>query len=426
MRVDQGTPGCWLAPGVLGPPRGVPVVVVDDAPAQRRALRQLLEAGGEFHVVGEARDGREAVALVARLRPAAVLLELDLPLLNGLEVIEHVMAGCPTPILVHTARYDLAPAARASGAVDVLRKPAEGESLDGYGERLREQLRFVARMRVITHPRGRLRAQGLLPAAPDAPARGGAPRPARPLTPPAELPRQAVPSGPAAGPPSRPGMPQGARPRAAAAGADRPEERRTGEAPPARTLLVIGASTGGPQALLTVLRDLPGDLEQAVLVVQHMAEAFVPGLAQWLDSLVPLPVVVGASGRRLVPGTVTLAPGGGNLLVQDDRLRVLCTPPLPGQFHVPGIDETLRSVAAALGPRAVGVVLTGMGRDGAAGLRSLRDAGGATIGQDEATSAVYGMPAAAYAAGGVEAQLPVGEIASALVALLGRTAAGAA
>ena len=375
--MDQATPGCWRAPGVLGPPRGVTVVVVDASQPQRRAVRQALEAEGEFRVVGEARDGREAVALVARLRPAVVLLELDLPVLSGLEVIEHVMAGCPTPILVHTApnasttQGDQAAAALACGAVDVLDRAAEGESPDGA--RLRERLRLVARMRVITHPRGRLRAQGLLPA----------PRPA---------------------PPRAPRPPGGT---------------------PSRELLVLGASTGGPQALLTVLQGLPGDLEQAVLVVQHMSSSFVPGLADWLDSLVPLRVVVGESGRRLAPGTVTVAPGGGNLLVQDDRLRVLCTPPLPGQFHVPGIDQTLLSVAAALGPRAVGVVLTGMGRDGAVGLRAMRERGAATLGQDEATSAVYGMPAAAHAAGAVELQLPVGEIAPALVTLLRRTPAGA-
>jgi two-component system chemotaxis response regulator CheB len=183
-------------------------------------------------------------------------------------------------------------------------------------------------------------------------------------------------------------------------------------------LLVIGASTGGPQALLTVLSALPTDLEQAVLVVQHMAEGFIPGLAAWLDQLVPLPVVVGASGRRLEPATVTIAPSGGNLLVQDDRLRVLCTPPAPGQFHVPGIDATMTSVAEALGPAAVGVLLTGMGRDGAAGLLAMRKRGAFTVGQDEASSAVYGMPAAAAALDAVDRQLPLDAIGPALCQVL--------
>jgi chemotaxis response regulator CheB len=183
-------------------------------------------------------------------------------------------------------------------------------------------------------------------------------------------------------------------------------------------LLVIGASTGGPHALLSVLSALPADLPQAVLIVQHMAEGFIGGLASWLDQLVPLPVTVGESGRRLEPGTVTIAPSGGNLLVQDDRLRVLVTPPDAGQFHVPGIDATMRSVAEALGPEAVGVLLTGMGRDGAAGLLAMRGRGAFTIGQDEATSAVYGMPAAAAALDAIDRQLPIDDIGPALCEVL--------
>jgi two-component system chemotaxis response regulator CheB len=171
------------------------------------------------------------------------------------------------------------------------------------------------------------------------------------------------------------------------------------------------------------LKDLPLDLDQAVLVVQHMAEGFIPGLATWLDGLVALPVGVGESGRRLLPGTVTIAPSGGNLLVQDDRLRVLCVPPDPGQFHVPGIDATFASVAQALGPDAIGVLLTGMGRDGAAGLLEMRERGALTLGQDEATSTVYGMPAAAFALQAVERQLPLDQIAPAVLRSLGRTAA---
>jgi chemotaxis response regulator CheB len=188
-------------------------------------------------------------------------------------------------------------------------------------------------------------------------------------------------------------------------------------------LIAIGASTGGPQALLTLLGQLPPDLGQAVLVVQHMAEGFIPGLASWLDGLVPLPVVVGESGRRLAPGTVTIAPSGGNLLVQDARLRVLCTPPQPGQFHVPGIDATFESVAGALGPEALGVILTGMGRDGAAGLLAMRERGALTLGQDEPSCAVYGMPAAAHDLGAVERQLPLPDIATAVLAAVGRAPA---
>lgn len=351
----------------------VAVVVVDDSPVQRRFLRTAAEAEGDVTVVGEARNGREAVAMVQRLRPAVVLMDLDLPVMSGLEAIEQIMASSPTPILVCSGHVDgdasgSALDALAAGAVDVLAKPGPG-GLDGYADVLRKRLRVAARVRVITHPRGRLRGPGA--------------RPGTPVPEPASAPRAPVP-------------------------------------PRQLALVAIGASTGGPQALATVLSTLPADLEQAVLVVQHMAEGFVPGLASWLDGLVPLPVAVGAAGRRLAPGTVTIAPSGGNLIVQDDRLRVLVEPPRPGQFHVPGIDATFTSIATALGPAACGVLLTGMGRDGAAGLRLMRERGAVTLGQDEATSAVYGMPAAAAALDALELQLPLDRIGPALLEVAGR------
>lgn len=368
------------------PGGAVTVVVVDDSAVQRRFLRAAAEAEGDVTVVGEARDGREAVAMVERLRPAVVLMDLDLPVMSGMAAIEKIMAGCPTPILVCSgfvegAARSNALEALAAGAVDVLAKPGPEDAggLEAYGDALRRRLRLAARVRVITHPRGRLSAPSSRRLA-AAPGR-------RPLSAPA--------------------------PAAAARTAD-------------VRLVAVGASTGGPQALLTVLSALPADLEQAVLVVQHMAEGFIPGLAAWLDGLLALPVVVGEGGRRLVPGTITIAPGGGNLLVADDRLRVVAEPPHAGQFHVPGIDATFSSVAAALGPAACGVLLTGMGRDGAAGLRMMRERGAVTIGQDEATSAVYGMPAAAAALDAVDVQLPVERIGAEVLAVVGRGARGTA
>jgi two-component system chemotaxis response regulator CheB len=359
------------------------VVVVDDSAVQRRFLRGAIDAAPEFDVVGEARNGTEAVALVERLRPHAVVMDLDLPIMGGVEAIERIMATCATPILVYSAfvaGVDSANAVEAlsAGAVDVLAKPGPQDtgSLDEYAETLRTRLRMVSRIRVITHPRGRLRSGSTLTG--EAKTLAGAGR--RPL---------------------------------AAAPRVEPIPTRDGV-----KLLVIGASTGGPHALLSVLSALPADLPQAVLIVQHMAEGFIGGLASWLDQLVPLPVTVGESGRRLEPGTVTIAPRGGNLLVQDDRLRVLVTPPDAGQFHVPGIDATMRSVAEALGPEAVGVLLTGMGRDGAAGLLAMRGRGAFTIGQDEATSAVYGMPAAAAALDAIDRQLPIDDIGPALCEVL--------
>lgn len=368
------------------------VVVVDDSPVQRRFLRAAVEADGEFGVVGEARDGRAAVDLVARLRPAAVLMDLDLPVMSGIEAIERIMSASPTPILVYSAflaggNKVNALEALAAGAVDVLAKPGPDDTgtLAEYAAALRAKLRVASRVRVITHPRGRLRSQGLVSNAMAGVATTSDAVARRPLS------------------PAPPG------------GLDKPSR-------PVR-LVAIGASTGGPQALLRLLGCLPHDLACAVLVVQHMADGFIPGLVSWLDGLVALPVAVGESGRRLLPGTVTIAPSGSNLLVVDERLGVLCAPPAPGQFCVPGIDATLFSVASCLGDKAIGVLLTGMGRDGAAGLLAMRERGALTIGQDEATSAVYGMPAAALALAAVGRQLALDDIAPAVLGALGRTPA---
>jgi two-component system chemotaxis response regulator CheB len=138
----------------------------------------------------------------------------------------------------------------------------------------------------------------------------------------------------------------------------------------------------------------------------------------WLDAQCALPVAVGESGKRLQPGTVTLAPGGANLIVHE-RLRVTCEEPPPSQFHIPGIDATFTSIAASVGPAAIGVILTGMGRDGAAGLKAMREQGAVTIGQDESSCAVYGMPAAARAIGAVEHERPLPEIGPLLRVLVG-------
>src|SRR4051794_28372766 len=330
-------------------------------------------------VVGEARNGRDAVAMVDRLRPEAVLMDLHLPVMNGIEAIERIMAMRPTPILVYSAFVDgddrdNAAAALAAGAVDVMAKPGPNDAgrLEEYADALRRRLRVAGRAKVITHPRGRLGGANAMLST----RRLGAPPAVAPSVPPQSAAVERL-------------MPRKVR------------------------LIAIGASTGGPQALATVLAELPGDLDAAVVVVQHMADGFIEGLAHWLDGLCPLPVSVALSGRRLMPGTVSIAPSGSNLIVHDS-LRVTTQPPTAAQYHVPGIDETLSSIATAVGSYAVGVLLTGMGRDGALGLKRMRERGALTIAQDEESSAVYGMPAAAVAIGAAELQLSITEVGPAL------------
>ena len=343
----------------------VTVVLVEDSVIERRFLRAAITADPGLCVVGEARTGRDAIALIERLRPSAVVLDLELPGTAAIEIIERIMASVPTPILVCSTEVDAARAAAAlaAGAIDVVARPtARDADRASYAEALRRGVRVASRVRVITHPRGRLKTRTQ-----------------------------------------------------SASGAAGSAVRASAE--PTVDLVAIGASTGGPQALAHLLGALPGDFTPAVVVVQHMADGFIEGLATWLDGLCALPVGVATAGIRLQPGTVTIAPSARNLVV-NDHLRISIEQPPTTQFNVPGVDATFESVARTVGPRAIGVLLTGMGRDGALGLKAMRSAGAITIGQDEESSAVWGMPAAAAACGAVQRQLPLIEIAGALVAIL--------
>ncbi|MEO8776566.1 MAG: chemotaxis protein CheB [Candidatus Nanopelagicales bacterium] len=347
-------------------------VVIVAAGTRQGRLAQLLTARG-IDVCGSTRDPDEVQTLVAAHRPRVILLDLA-PGAGGLEVVEQVMARCPLPIVLTGAAAQDPDGAMAGGAVYVIASTAEGLGSPAYGEVLARQLLFASRVRVITHPRGRLRDRAR------ARTSGLAPAPAT--------------EGVVAG--------------------HEPGRCRTAPASGLGTELLpvvaIGASTGGPPALATLLGALPADLPAAVIVVQHMAEGFVASLAAWLDATIDAPVSVAAHGDRLRAGHVLLAPSGANLEL-GPGLRVRLTEPRPGQLHVPEVDTTFRNVARACGPCAIGVLLTGMGRDGAEGLLQMRNEGAVTIGQDEQSSAVWGMPGAARALDAVTVELALGDIA---------------
>jgi len=352
------------------------VVVVADSRTRTRALRGLLSGPG-FVVAAEVCTAADAEAAVEEHRPGAVLVDLD-PADGGIEAIERIMGTRPTPVVVCGSLVEHSKAALAAGAVDVVGALDALPSSPQYATALRRHLRVASRVRVITHPRSRLRARGL-EAGPGSPGSPGGPSPVRPASTAAhDLPAP----DPIAG---------------------------------ARRLVVVGASTGGPPALATILADLPPDLPVPVLVVQHMADGFVEGLADWLNGLSVLPVEMAVHGRRLGPGRVHVAPAGVNTVLRPGLRVELRTPP-PGQFHVPGVDAAFTSAAAVCGPTAVGVLLTGMGRDGAERLRHLDEAGALTIAQDEPSSVVWGMPAAALALGAVQVELPLSRIGAALAA----------
>ena len=341
------------------------VVVVEDSVVQRAKLIAVLEADGNIKVVGEATTAVEAIGLVAALRPDVVTLDLNIPDGGGQHALEQIMANTPTPILVLSSTVSdqsSTPAVEAlvGGALLAMPKPARWTT--EFESELRRNVRTIRNVPVIRHLRGRL-----------------ASRPA---------PAERTPTRSLVDPPAR-------------------GDARAG----GPCVVAIAASTGGPPALATILPGL-GDLVVPVLIVQHIHPEFVQSLVDWMARISPLPVVVARHGQALRGGCVHIAPGGTHLHVGRDWKVELTDG--PATVHRPSADQLFESVAARCGPNAIGVLLTGMGDDGAAGFSAIRRYGGRTIAQDQQTSTVYGMPRAAQRLGVVDQQLPLGDIAAAI------------
>jgi len=344
------------------------VLIIDDSPLARRVLSDALARDPGIEVVGVASDAAFARDKLARLSADVVTLDLEMPRLDGLSFLRAMLAVKPLPTLVISAFSpcggEVALRALELCAVDVLPKP-EG-SLDECGEafaaELVEKVKVAARAKV--HPRRRVLAAGTFPA-------------------PTLL--EAI--------------------RAPAAG--RVAEMRG-------LVILLGASTGGCAAIPEILATFPRDAPP-VVCVQHIAAGFSAIFAARLDRLSNLRAVEARSGDFLEPGHVYVAPGGSQLtLVGAARPMVQVHPAAPGDMHRPCIDLTFRS-AAALGPRVLAALLTGMGADGADGLKAIRDAGGFTLAQDEATSVIYGMPREAAQRGAASVVAPLDAIADRLL-----------
>ncbi|GFO63505.1 chemotaxis-specific protein-glutamate methyltransferase CheB [Geomonas paludis] len=332
------------------------VLLADDSLLARQLLKDMLQAGDDIRVVGEACDGREAVQLVQALHPDLVIMDLLMPVLDGLDAIEEIMAVCPIPVLVLSAAVEASEVDRAfvaikRGALDVMEKPRlDGDGmLEGFAAALREKVQFLSRIRVIRHPRRKLRACEPLSVLSDGCG---------------------------------------------------------------HNLLAIGASTGGPKAVMRLLKALPAGFPGAVFVVQHIAQGFAAGFANWLDRECALPVRLARDGVPYRSGEALVAPDGSHLTVVDGVIRLTDAPPV--NCCRPSIDVFFDSLARQRCDQVVAVLLTGMGRDGAQGMLHIKEAGGSTIVQDEPSCAVFGMPKAAITLDAADQVVPLDLIPAAL------------
>jgi two-component system chemotaxis response regulator CheB len=349
-------------------------LVVDDARSFRAVLRHILSTAPGVEVVGEACDGREAVALVRALRPDVVTMDVRMPGVDGLAALAEIMRVAPTPVVVVSAEADgnaqqLSFQALELGAIEVLAKPRDPGTprFDRQAEAIRQAVRAVAGLLLV----GRRRPAIPSPAPRDLPA--APPAVARPPRPPTPLPAGGV------------------------------------------ELVAIGASTGGPAALAAILAPLRPELPVPVLVTQHIAAGFEVGLVRWLGSTTRLEVRIAEHGVALAPGTVYLPLDGRHLGVSRGRIQLSDEPPVEG-FR-PSATVMFASVARECGARAAGFVLSGMGRDGAEGLALLRRAGGHAAAQSEASSVIFGMPRAALESGAAAHALDLDEIPRVIEAL---------
>jgi two-component system chemotaxis response regulator CheB len=310
-----------------------------------------------------------------------VTLDMMLPIVDGVAATEYIMAHCPTPILIVSSStnrgeifktYD----ALAAGALDVVEKSGAGRA-DGEWERqLVATIKLIARVKVIRHPRAKLASRSA----------------------------------------SRSASGFGPELRQPAARTDPSITASAWSGPSPMRLVAIGASTGGPRAVVEVLRALPADFPLPILLVIHIADAFAATLAEWIAAQVPqLPVRLAVEPVPLEGQGVFLAPPGHHLIVRKRKLHLSDE---PERYSCrPSVDVLFDSIAAECGAGGIGCLLTGMGQDGARGLMAIRRAGGFTIAQDEATSVVYGMPREAALLGGAIAVLPLDEIGPKLAAL---------
>jgi two-component system chemotaxis response regulator CheB len=350
--------------------RKIRVLIVDDSLFMRAAIAKAL-AAGPFEVIGQAKDGNDAIAQIVRLGPDVVTMDFNMPGMTGAEAVRQIMLQRPTPVVMFSAHtkqgaketFD----ALSAGAVDFLTKPAGEVSVDLT--RIADELC----KKLVAASQARPRAASVAP-----PSRPSGSFTALRASPGASSSWSAFPVT------SPGGLPR---------------------------LCVIGISTGGPAALSEVVPALPPDLRLAVVIVQHMPGGFTGPLAERLDAASRISVAEARAGDRPQPGMVLIAPGDRHLEF-DDRGAIALTDGPPVNGCRPAADVTMMSAARIYGRRALAVVMTGMGKDGAAGALAIKRADGKTLAQDQASSVIYGMPKAALDLGAIDEVAALGDIAA--------------
>lgn len=348
----------------------IKVLVIDDSAVMRTFLGGVVASQPDMELAGVVSDPLFAIERIRRSAPDIITLDVEMPRMNGLDFLRKLMATKPLPVVMISSLTregaDATVRALELGAVDFFAKPASLVELQAAGAEIAEKIRAAAQARV---------SRRLRTAAPERPA-----------------------------PPPRPTA----------------LHRSIGLG----TVIGIGASTGGVEALREIITRLPGDMP-AILIAQHMLPGFTGAFARRLDAICETSVKEAEDGEEVLQGVAYVAPGGRHLLLArrglNYVLRLTNDPPL--NRHRPSVDVLFRSMAETAGARAIGVILTGMGADGAQALLELREAGGVTIAQNEASSVVFGMPRQAIALGAAQEVLPLGDMAARLEQLCGRAGA---
>lgn len=351
----------------------VKVLVVDDSGFFRRRVSEILAADSNIQVVGTATNGKEAIDQALALKPDVITMDYEMPMMDGITAVRHIMQRCPTPVLMFSslthegARVTLD--ALDAGAVDFLPKNFEDIS------RNPEKVKQLLCEKILSISRSNRRVSAYTPPAPVA-----APAPT-----PAPAPSSVGSYGGSA--PARPApAPIAARTHAAAPSSPAPKRK-------AYKLVAIGTSTGGPVALQRVLTQLPANFPAPIVLIQHMPAAFTKAFAERLDKLCRISVKEAEDGDILRPGLALLAPGGKQMMI-DGRGAVKILPGDERLNYKPCVDITFGSAAKSYGDKVLAVVLTGMGADGREGARLLKQGGSAIWAQDEASCVIYGMPMA--------------------------------